>query len=79
MIGCSCMFGKTAMQDNRQECNDWAAAGECTENPVFIHLNCPISCNQAIGWSPWAREHADVEVIIALFVTEVYFFINIEN
>eukprot|EP01040_Poterioochromonas_malhamensis_P000203 gene203-213_t len=55
--------------DTHDNCERWAAEGECTENPGYIHLHCPRSCGMAIAWNPWLRRqfnidniHADLEL-----------------
>ena len=32
-------------RDSNDECSSWAASGECTLNPSFMHVNCRLSCN----------------------------------
>eukprot|EP01035_Chromulina_nebulosa_P020690 gene20690-26823_t len=41
--------------DSDDNCVQWASDGECTNNPNFIQLRCPVACGQAVGWSIWAR------------------------
>mmetsp|Transcript_23701 Transcript_23701/g.56124 ORF Transcript_23701/g.56124 Transcript_23701/m.56124 type:complete len:473 (-) Transcript_23701:1027-2445(-) len=31
--------------DKEEECGTWAKAGECTNNPNYMLVNCPISCD----------------------------------
>ena len=42
-------------EDDHDECEAWASEGECTNNPNYIQIHCPRSCNMAIAWSPWVR------------------------
>lgn len=50
-------------EDNHENCARWAAEGECTENPSYIHLNCPRSCGLAIAWNPWVRHLFEIPEI----------------
>ena len=31
--------------DTDERCTYWASAGECTNNPNYMHIYCPISCD----------------------------------
>lgn len=31
--------------DIHESCDRWAESGECTSNPGWMLLNCPVSCN----------------------------------
>jgi len=33
------------MLDTDERCTYWASAGECTNNPNYMHIYCPISCD----------------------------------
>lgn len=35
--------------DTAADCASWAAAGECTSNPGFMHASCPKSCGTCPG------------------------------
>lgn len=48
-------------RNTHQMCDQWAREGECTNNPTFIHINCPRSCGMAIVWSPWVRNKFDMD------------------
>ena len=48
-------------KDTNDKCMEWAEAGECSTNPIFIQKTCPESCGFAIAWSPWARRKAKIE------------------
>eukprot|EP00040_Diaphanoeca_grandis_P029567 m.173360 g.173360 ORF g.173360 m.173360 type:complete len:374 (-) comp31724_c2_seq5:103-1224(-) len=37
--------GLESCEDKHEQCEEWAAAGECSLNPSFCHQNCPKSCN----------------------------------
>lgn len=36
--------GQSAVQDEVEECADWAAQGECNLNPKYMQENCAASC-----------------------------------
>jgi hypothetical protein len=42
-------------QDDDELCQTWSEDGECTQNARHTLLHCPVSCEQAAGWNPWAR------------------------
>jgi diketogulonate reductase-like aldo/keto reductase len=50
-------------EDTSDNCERWAAEGECTENPTYIHVNCPRSCAYAIAWNPWLRQSLDIDTL----------------
>uniref|UniRef100_A0A7S2CWU7 ShKT domain-containing protein n=1 Tax=Haptolina brevifila TaxID=156173 RepID=A0A7S2CWU7_9EUKA len=31
--------------DNPKQCLSWASTGECTNNPIYMRNNCPVSCD----------------------------------
>ena len=35
-----------ACQDNNENCDGWAADGECAANPGYMHVECPLSCKR---------------------------------
>ncbi|XP_076436010.1 uncharacterized protein LOC143275643 [Babylonia areolata] len=38
-------------EDKNAMCQEWAARGECTNNPAYMLPNCQISCQQCGGGS----------------------------
>jgi len=36
---------KNVCEDNNQYCSSWAAAGECSRNPGYMHVHCQRSCS----------------------------------
>ncbi|XP_045114516.1 putative tyrosinase-like protein tyr-3 [Portunus trituberculatus] len=34
--------------DLDQRCEQWAYAGECTTNPGYMKVNCPVSCHMCV-------------------------------
>jgi diketogulonate reductase-like aldo/keto reductase len=48
------------VEDDHENCSRWAAEGECTENPSYIHIHCPRSCALAIAWNPWVRRQLGI-------------------
>ena len=35
-----------ACQDKNENCDGWAADGECAANPGYMHVECPLSCKR---------------------------------
>ncbi len=67
----SCLTSCTEnAEDINRECEKFAAAGECSKNPLYNQVNCPLSCGLAISWNPWVRNELSIES--APFVQEIF-------
>ena len=42
----SCFENFNTELDKNQNCSNWALQGECSKNPDYMLLNCPISCTK---------------------------------
>merc|ERR1712176_111732 len=39
-------------EDANDQCLDWAAGGECSANPAYMHESCKLSCGLCQGSTP---------------------------
>lgn len=53
----SCMM---YAEDTDKRCERWAKNGQCSNDPGYVLVNCPVSCGKSIGWSPWSRTAAGI-------------------
>lgn len=39
---------RTTCLDSNDSCEEWATRGECTANPKYMLVNCPVSCQACV-------------------------------
>ncbi|KAF5843818.1 hypothetical protein DUNSADRAFT_5055 [Dunaliella salina] len=62
----------TACRDNDSSCGDWASKGECTSNPGYMMMSCPVSCEQCTPPELDAEKYANETLVLETELGKVY-------